>query len=151
MTWAQDQRIAFIKERIDAGEKVNRRDLREKFHVTIQTATSTFHAFERRYPGLMRYCARTKAMVPASWVPDADVDWKTRALAAEAKLSTAHNALETFAIMANAETAHLPDEHVVSLTYDDSALDAELGGPNTLLGERVMRAFRVAAKIVGDH
>jgi hypothetical protein len=53
-------------------------------------------------------------------------------------------ALETFAIMANPESDYLPDEHVVSLTYDDTALDADLGGPNTLLGERYMRAFRDA-------
>jgi len=99
MTWAQDQRIAFIKERIDAGFKVNRSDLREKFFVSLQTATSTFHEFERRYPGVMRFCGRTKAMVPASWV--ADTDWKARALAAEAQLDEALRALEPFARIGN--------------------------------------------------
>jgi hypothetical protein len=64
-----------------------------------------------------------------------------------ASLLEAVGALETFAIMANEDTAYLPDEHVVTLTYDDSELDDDLGGPNTLLGERFMRAFRRAAQV----
>ena len=76
---------------------------------------------------------------------------KSRAETAEQALSASQkeverlrDALETFAILANDDSDYLPDEHVVSLTYDDSELDADLGGPNTLLGERFMRAFRVA-------
>lgn len=62
----------------------------------------------------------------------------------KAERDAARDALETFAILANADTDCLPDEHVISLTYDDSALDDDLGGQNTLLGERYMRAFRRA-------
>lgn len=61
------------------------------------------------------------------------------------------SALETFAIMANDETAYLPDEHIITLSYDDSELDDDLGGPNTLLGERFMRAFRQAAAALSSH
>lgn len=60
------------------------------------------------------------------------------------RIERAEAALETFAILANEETDYLPDEHVISLTYDDSDIDHDLGGPNTLLGERFMRAFRAA-------
>lgn len=61
------------------------------------------------------------------------------------------SALETFAIMANDDTAYLPDEHIITLSYDDSEIDDDLGGPNTLLGERFMRAFRQAAAALSSH
>jgi len=68
---------------------------------------------------------------------------------AEAERDEAREALATFAILDNEDTAYLPDEHVIYLTYDDSALDPDLGGPNTLLGERFMRAFRAASRALG--
>lgn len=106
-----------------------------------------------------RYVADIDACV--SWVRRAKEDAHRRALDAikarqasvveneklRAALEEAVGALETFAIMANEDTAYLPDEHVVSLTYDDSDLDDDLGGPNTLLGERFMRAFRRAREV----
>lgn len=70
--------------------------------------------------------------------------WQERAQAAEAENARLREALEPFAILANEDTDYLPDEHVISLTYDDSKIDPDLGGPNTLLGERFMRAFRAA-------
>ncbi len=69
---------------------------------------------------------------------------RQRAHAAEQEVDRLRHALATFAILANPDTDHLPDEHVVSLTYDDTEIDSDLGGPNTLLGERYMRAFRAA-------
>jgi len=67
----------------------------------------------------------------------------------QAERDEAREALATFAILDNEDTAYLPDEHVIYLTYDDSALDPDLGGPNTLLGERFMRAFRAASRALG--
>ena len=69
---------------------------------------------------------------------------RDRVAVLEAEVERLKAALDTFAIMANDDTAYLPDEHVIVLSYDDTALDADLGGPNTLLGERFMRAFRAA-------
>lgn len=55
-------------------------------------------------------------------------------------------ALEPFARYGAGEDADLiPEECVVSLTYDSAAFDEELGGPNTLLGEPFMRCFRRAS------
>lgn len=85
MTWAQDQRIAWIKDRLENGEKVNRSDIVEKFIVTKQTATATMHKFRDRHPNSVVYDGRTKAF----WAPDkapSVIDWKARAEAAEAKI-----------------------------------------------------------------
>jgi hypothetical protein len=81
MTWAQDQRIAFIKERIDAGQPVTRALLREKFFITAQTATSTFHAVKARYPDLMAYDEKRKAYYRADLAARGAMSWKDRALA----------------------------------------------------------------------
>lgn len=92
-----------------------------------------------------------------AWPPDTALAILTRLVAAEARAERAEarvavleGALETFAIMANEDTDYLPDEHIIALTYDDSALDDELGGPNTLLGERFMRAFRAARQALAS-
>ena len=69
---------------------------------------------------------------------------ETRAQAAEAKVKEAGELLDAFGRMLNEDHDNLPDELVVSLTYDDTAYDGDLGGPNTLLGELFLRVFRNA-------
>ncbi len=83
-------------------------------------------------------------------------EWRTRAEAAESQLASlkervegvlrdAVSILEPFARYGDGEDADLiPDECVISLTYDSTTFDEELGGPNTLLGEPFMRRFRKA-------
>lgn len=73
---------------------------------------------------------------------------EARAEAAERRAGELEGALETFAVLANEDTDYLPDEHVISLTYDDSDVDPDLGGPDTLLGELFMRAFRRARALL---
>ena len=69
---------------------------------------------------------------------------EARAKAAEAKVKEAGELLDAFGRMLNEDHDNLPDELVVSLTYDDTAYDGDLGGPNTLLGELFLRVFRNA-------
>lgn len=89
MTWAQDQRIAYIKQQIEAGEGVTRPDVAARFNCTIQTVTATFHECKRRYPDLMAYDEKAKAYRRAELVRGVSgLSWKERALAAEAKVET---------------------------------------------------------------
>lgn len=74
----------WMLKRIQGGETFTRADIGTRFNCTIQTASATVAQFQKRHPGIMRYCGRTKAFVPSDHVPDADVSWKARALAAEA-------------------------------------------------------------------
>lgn len=86
MTWAQDQRIAYIKERIDHGLPVTRAEVGARFNCTIQTVTATFHKLKARYPGAMAYDEKAKAYRRADLVEgSAGLSWKERALTAEAK------------------------------------------------------------------
>lgn len=98
MTWAQNQRLAWIKEKIEAGEKFNRKDLAEKFNCTLQTSTATINEFQKQYPGLMKYSGSLRAFVSFSHVPDNDVSWKDRAIRAETIL----NGIENLVLTANA-------------------------------------------------
>jgi hypothetical protein len=97
MTWAQDQRIAYIKERIDHGMDVTRPDVAQRFNCTIQTVTATFHALKARYPGVMAYDAKAKAYRRADLAEAANLSWRERAQAAEAKLEAVRVAAEPFA------------------------------------------------------
>lgn len=69
---------------------------------------------------------------------------EARAQAAEAKVKEGAELLDAFGRMLNEDHDNLPDELVVSLTYDDTDYDDDLGGPNTLLGELFLRVFRNA-------
>lgn len=110
---------------------------------------------------IVRWCARMAEIREASGVgmkpmldevPGAIAERiaaaEARAEAAERRAGELEGALETFAVLANEDTDYLPDEHVISLTYDDSDVDPDLGGPDTLLGERFMRAFRRARALL---
>ena len=88
---------------------------------------------------------------PVAKYPSAVSEWfaemtdaESRAQAAEAKVKEAGELLDAFGRMLNEDHDNLPDELVVSLTYDDTAYDGDLGGPNTLLGELFLRVFRNA-------
>lgn len=97
MTWAQDQRIAYIKQRIEAGEGVTRPDVAARFNCTIQTVTATFHECKRRYPGLMAYDEKAKAYRRAELVQGVSgLSWRERALAAEAKVEALTAALQAW-------------------------------------------------------
>ena len=63
-TWAQRQRFEFIRQRLREVGRVTRKDLRDKFTITLQTATATFHRFRELHPGEMVYDGRRKAFVP---------------------------------------------------------------------------------------
>ena len=94
MTWAADQRQAFIKERIEAGHTVNRAEVASRFNCTKQTVAADLARFATKYPGLATYDRRIKAYVRADLAAQGPVDWKARALTAEAKLADAIGALE---------------------------------------------------------
>jgi len=64
MRWAQQQRIAFIGERILANNTVNRGDLVEKFGISIAQASVDLRYFNETHPGAMRYDAHNKAYLP---------------------------------------------------------------------------------------
>lgn len=55
MSWAQEQRQAFIKERLLSGHTVNRSDLRAKFNISIPQASIDIQTFQRLNPDAMRY------------------------------------------------------------------------------------------------
>ena len=88
---------------------------------------------------------------PVAEYPSAVSEWfaemtdaEARAQAAEAKVKEGAELLDAFGRMLNEDHDNLPDELVVSLTYDDTDYDDDLGGPNTLLGELFLRVFRNA-------
>lgn len=83
MTWACDQRLAYMKARIDEGHRVNRDEVATRFNCTKQTIAADWRRFEARFPGVAAYCARQKAYVRADLA--GKQDWRLRALAAEAK------------------------------------------------------------------
>lgn len=69
--------------------------------------------------------------------------------AALARIAVLEGALEPFARYgSDPDLSEAPDELVISMTYDSTAFDDELGGPNTLLGEPYLRCFRRAAQAV---
>lgn len=88
MTWAQDQRIAYIKSEIEAGRPVRRPEVAARFNCTIQTISATFRHFEARHPGLMAYDGRSKAYLRADLTAEsAGLSWRDRALKAEAEVA----------------------------------------------------------------
>lgn len=64
MRWAQEQRLAFILQRILAGETINRRDLMDKFKISLPQASTDLNLFKEKHPVAMRYDATRKAYVP---------------------------------------------------------------------------------------
>lgn len=64
MRWAEQQRLAFIGERLLAGTTVNRKDIMEKFSVSTPQASLDLRHFDERHPGAMKYDNRRKCYVP---------------------------------------------------------------------------------------
>lgn len=64
MRWAQEQRLAFIGARIMAGETVNRRNLVDKFKISVPQASADIQLFKEQHPGAMRYDTTRKTYVP---------------------------------------------------------------------------------------
>lgn len=60
MNWAQKQRIDFIQERLLKSGHVNRRELMEKFGISIATASADIRTFRGFYPKAARYNLSTK-------------------------------------------------------------------------------------------
>lgn len=142
MTWAQDQRIAWIKDRLENGEQVNRSDIVEKFIITKQTATATMHKFRERHPGAVVYDGKSKAF----WAPGkspATIDWKARALAAEAQLAAPQPLpveveRERIAQAVCAAGRKLTREALLAL--GDALVDDELPGGSLFIADAILTA-----------
>ena len=63
MRWAQKQRLAFIGECLLSGGVVNRRDLVQRFSVSVPQASIDIRCFNEAHPGAMRYDLKRKAYV----------------------------------------------------------------------------------------
>lgn len=123
MTWAQTQRLAFIKTKIDAGEHVQRRHLREKFYITNATAATTFRAFEKLYGDLAIYDPFQKAYVRKDLVRTEPNDWRVRAESAEAQLVALTTARAEVAQLLAAVGEHITvrSDYLAQLTALQSA------------------------------
>lgn len=60
MTWAQLQRMDFIRDRLASGQSLRRRDLMEKFRISIATASADIRSYVRMHPNAVRYNASEK-------------------------------------------------------------------------------------------
>lgn len=60
MSWAADQRQAFIAETLARLGHINRRDLMDKFTISTPQASLDFQRFLRENPGAMQYDRRAK-------------------------------------------------------------------------------------------
>ena len=65
LTWARRQRQDFIRARLEAAGHINRRDLAEKFSVSIQTATADLNLY-RELVGGIAYNASLKRFEAAT-------------------------------------------------------------------------------------
>jgi hypothetical protein len=69
LTWAQEQRLNWIREMIHVYGYVNREHIMRKFRVSIPQASSDLSLFNRQYPGEIEYSARGKSYVDAGGKP----------------------------------------------------------------------------------
>ena len=61
MTWAQDRRMDFIRDRIAAGLTLNRADLMRRFGISQPQASTDIQRFIKANPGARTYDASAKA------------------------------------------------------------------------------------------
>lgn len=67
MSWAQDQRLAFIGERLAAGALLRRSDICEKFSISIPQASLDLRRFMEMNPGAIRLDRSLKGYVLDGW------------------------------------------------------------------------------------
>jgi hypothetical protein len=60
MSWAADQRQAWIAETLARKGQINRSDLRQQFQISTPQASLDFQRFLREHPGAMEYDRRRK-------------------------------------------------------------------------------------------
>lgn len=64
LSWAQKQRIDFIRRRLRDPGSLTRAAIAAEFGVSAQTATADFQRLEEHFPGLAAYDPSAKAWVP---------------------------------------------------------------------------------------
>lgn len=60
MRWFEKQRQEWIKNRINQRRKINRKDIAEKFDVTVLTASQDIQKFISLNPGVLQYDTKAK-------------------------------------------------------------------------------------------
>jgi hypothetical protein len=60
MTWAQEQRLLWIKESVEIFGRINRAHVMQKFRVSENQAAIDFRITLKKYPKLMEYNTSTK-------------------------------------------------------------------------------------------
>lgn len=55
MRWAEEQRMNFIKKRIDEKGVINRSDLIEEFKISMPQASTDLKRFQERNPKALKY------------------------------------------------------------------------------------------------
>jgi hypothetical protein len=63
MSWYSDQRAEKVRELVLQNGAINRQDIADFFHVSIQTASGDIGRALKRWPGLMRYDKTAKRYV----------------------------------------------------------------------------------------
>lgn len=140
MTWACDQRLAYMKAEIDAGRPVNRADVVAKFYVTKTTVAADWHRFDERWPGVAIYDSHQKAYVRADLAADGRIEWKARCAAAEARATRLEAALRQNQLFSK------PDEDPVE--YQKALAAAHFENAESLRADRLEALLAEAEDLI---
>jgi len=66
VTWVKKQRLLFIHELVSGRGWFQRRDVCEKFDVTLATASEDIKLFTKLFPGKVKYDAKAKRYVKST-------------------------------------------------------------------------------------